>query len=243
MFTQPLYLEDFTITEHEAKVVRIESEVERIVVILDSTHFYPQGGGQPYDQGEITSPTAQFIVEDFRFVDGEVRHIGHFESRSFSEGETVVCRINKERRQLMSRLHSAGHVVDLAMKNLGITWVPGKGFHFSEGSYVEYIGSFEGMDKEKLQSDLEAECNKAIQADLTTKLEFMDKAAMEKVCAFVPDKLPEGKPSRVVFFGEYAIPCGGTHVKSLGEIGSMSIRKVKNSGEGVVRVSYEIAQA
>jgi Ser-tRNA(Ala) deacylase AlaX len=156
--TELLYLKDYRALSCQARVldVREEEGNGRSVVVLDQTIFYPQGGGQPYDQGYIESPSARLRVEEVRYNDGAVNHIGVFVVRSdspqgsgsFAEGDEVVCTVDKERRELLSRIHSAGHVVDWAVLNLGLPWKPGKGYHFPDGPYVEYEGIIEESNRE-----------------------------------------------------------------------------------------------
>lgn len=237
--TKLLYLEDFNLLNREAKVIDVLEENGKNIVVLDQTIFYPQGGGQPYDKGFITSVSGKFIVEEVRFVDGAVRHIGKFENGNLSQGENVQCVVDKERRTLHSRLHSAGHVVDMAVNALKLGWIPGKGFHFPEGPYVEYKGNLEGMDKENLKTKIEKLCNIFIQEERKTELRFIPKEEMTSVCHFVPNYIPEGKPARVVMYGDFGVPCGGTHVSNLTEIKSMTIRKMKEEGENL-RIGYAI---
>ncbi len=237
--THLVYLEDFSILENQAKAIEVTQEDGRLAVILDNTIFYPQGGGQPYDQGTIESSSGKFAVEDVRFFGGIVKHYGRFDSGNFEQGDTVICKVNLERRVLHSRLHTAGHIVDWAVLQLQLPWVPGKGYHFPDGPYVEYEGSIEGVDKEKLKTDVEAFCARFIAENRPCKLVFMDKEKMHEVCHHVPDFLPEGKPARVVMFGDFGVPCGGTHVKSLGEVGQVTIRKIKSNGTSI-RVGYDV---
>jgi len=136
--TKLLYLEEMQQLTCEAYVVNVDKKDDKSVVYLDQTVFYPQGGGQPYDTGVISTDDSKFIVEEVRLADGLVLHIGHFEGQPFMQGEDVKCVVDEERRMLHTRLHSAGHVLDMAVSELGYEWVPGKGFHFPEGSYVEY---------------------------------------------------------------------------------------------------------
>ena len=239
MATELLYLENYTQLEGESKVAEVSEIDGRAVVILDGTIFYPQGGGQPYDKGIIESPTSKFVVEEVRFVDGIVRHIGNFENGTFKTGETVKLLIDRDRRTLNSKLHSAGHLVDMAVTDLKLGWVPGKGYHFPEGPYVEYEGNLEGRDTEKLKTDLETACNAHITEALETKVMFMEKDKMAEVCHFVPDFIPEGKPGRVVMFGYFGVPCGGTHVTNLSELKHVTIRKIKQEGPNV-RVGYDV---
>jgi len=237
--TKLLYLEDFNLLNTEARIIDVLEENGKNIVLLDQTVFYPQGGGQPYDKGLITSGSEKFIVKEVRFVDGIVKHIGIFESGKLSKGENVQCMVDKDRRTLHSRLHSAGHVVDMAVTELKLGWVPGKGFHFPEGPYVEYKGSLEGLDKENMKIELERLCNKFIQEERKTELRFMPKEEMSLFCHFVPDYIPEGKPARVVMYGDFGVPCGGTHVSNLMEIKSMTMRKIKQEGENI-RVGYDV---
>ncbi len=239
--TKLLYLENFNLLESEAIVVEIIRENERDVLILNQTVFYPQGGGQPYDQGVIESANGKFLVEEVRFIDGTVKHIGKFERGVFQKGEIVQCKVSAEQRTLHSRLHSAGHVVDMAVVKLGLKWIPGKGYHFPDGPYVEYAGSLEGVDKEDLKTKLEKACNDFVREGRKTELRFMPKSEMSLVCHFVPDYIPEGKPARVVMYGDFGIPCGGTHVSNLQEIKQMTIRKIKADGKNI-RVGYDVVR-
>ncbi|MEK7094102.1 MAG: alanine--tRNA ligase-related protein [Patescibacteria group bacterium] len=223
----------------DAQIIEVITEDRKTVVILNQTIFYPQGGGQPYDTGIISSGNKKFVVEEVRFVDGIVKHIGKFESEALKIGEMVTCSIDIERRQLHTRLHSGGHLVDMGLKQLGISWRPGKGYHFPNGPYVEYAGSLENVDVEKLKVDLETACSQIVQKGTETRVLFMPKEEMTSVCAFVPDYIPADKPARVVMYGDFGIPCGGTHVSNLSKIGRMTIRKIKQDGENI-RVSYSI---
>jgi Ser-tRNA(Ala) deacylase AlaX len=237
-----MHLEDFCILRCKANVVELIKEDGRDIVILEKTAFYPQGGGQPYDKGIIKSTSAEFIVEEVRIINGIVKHLGKFENNNFNKNDIVDCIIDKERRLLNSRLHSAGHVVDMAVQQLGINWLPGKGHHFPNGSYVEYSGSLEGLDKEAIKSNLEILCNQFIQEGQQTNVMFTNRENLNSLCHFIPDYVPHDKPIRIVLFGNnFAIPCGGTHVKNISEIKNMVIRKIKLE-KGNIRVSYDIAQ-
>lgn len=237
--THLLYLEDFNLLECEAEIFEVIKEDEKDVVVLNQTVFYPQGGGQPYDQGVIENNSGKFLVEEVRFIDGIVKHIGVFEGGSFGKGEKVKCLVEPERRKLHSRLHSAGHVVDMAVTTLGLLWIPGKGYHFPNGPYVEYVGTIEDSEKENIRLAIEKKCNEFIKEAIETKPIFMAKEDMHTVCRFVPDYLPAGKPTRVVMYGDFGVPCGGTHVNNLKEIGEIVIRKVKVE-RGSVRVAYDV---
>lgn len=240
MSTRLRYLEEMERVELEARVVARDHQEGRDILTLDQTIFYPQGGGQPFDQGTIDSASACFSVGEVRYSDGEVRHIGRFERGSLSPGEPVSCHVDPDRRRLNSRLHSAGHVVDMAVTDLNLNWVPGKGYHFPVGPYVEYSGSLQGRDAEMLKSEIERRCDGLVRGGVETRVRFVTAEEMRQMCRFPPEFIPEGRPARIVFYGEFGVPCGGTHVSRLAEIGPITIRKIKLNRD-VVRVSYAIA--
>ena len=223
--TKLLYLEDPDQVTCEADVLSVLQEAGKEIVILDATVFYPQGGGQPCDRGVIASASSRFRVESVRSDEARVvRHIGRFEGPPFAPGSAVRCAVDAERRSLHARLHSAGHVVDIAVRESGLPWAPVKGYHFPEGPYVEYAGSLEGQDKEKVKEKLRASIE-------------------EHANAIVREARPrrlEGEAIRTVFFGDAGAPCGGTHVSDTGKIGPLKIRKVKAEGARV-RVAYALA--
>ena len=119
--------------------------------------------------------------------------------------------------------------------------MPGKGYHFPDGPYVEYAGELPEA-RDALRTALDAACAALLAEDREVTVRFMPKEEMPSVCLFVPEELPAGKPGRVVLYGADGIPCGGTHVARLGEIGAVTIRKIRPE-RGGIRVGYDIARA
>lgn len=237
--TKLLYLEDMQRMECDTYVDDVETKDGKTVVYLDQTVFYPQGGGQPFDTGTISTEDTKFIVEEVRFVDGRLLHIGHFEGHPFMQGEDVKCQVDADRRKLHTRLHSGGHVLDMAVSELGYNWTPGKGYHFPDGPYVEYHGDLSDEDKEALAAKLTERMADILQRGIKTEIRFMPKEEMSKYCRHVPEFLPSGKPSRIVLYGDFGVPCGGTHVAELSDIGHESVRKIKTQS-GTIRISYDV---
>lgn len=238
--TNLLYMEDMQQLECEAYVEAVEDKDGKVVIYLDKTVFYPQGGGQPYDTGTITAGDIKFIVEQVRYQEDQVLHIGHFEDGQLMVGETVNCKVDAERRLLLTRLHSAGHVLDMAVNELGYIWVPGKGFHFPEGPYVEYTADLKDESLEDIIDKLDKKMQEILARGIETDIKFVSREEMASLCRHVPDYLPKDKPSRVVLYGDFGVPCGGTHVKQLSDIGQVRVRKIKAHGE-TARISYELS--
>lgn len=237
--TTLLYWEDFECTNFKSTVEEVSEKEGRTVLILKETAFYPQGGGQPYDQGTLKSKSGTFAVEEVRFVDRKVQHIGHFEKGSFKVGEKVEGHIDEERRLHLARIHSAGHIVDMAMKELELGWIQGKGYHFPEGPYDEYEGSLEGHDKEQLKAAFEKKANELLKKVPPVEVKLLTKKEMEKVCDSVPEYLSDKKKGRVMMYADYGMACGGTPVKDSKKIGHITIRKIKQEG-GHIRVGYDV---
>lgn len=210
----------------ETKVTGVKTLSDgRQSVLLEQTIFYAQGGGQPADQGKITKidDNSEFVVTDVRFVDDDVYHYGSFVGEPLEVGDTVRLSIDWDRRWLHTRLHSAAHLLDAVMKQQYPDLSPLKSYHFPEGPYVEYqcLGL---EDTEKMK-------------------EVIHQALIKYENNAVPVSTDISDPDRRVVIIEasnaHAIPCGGTHVNSTADIGSISIRKIKIKN-GVCRISYTL---
>lgn len=245
MPTKLIYLEQMGLLHTSAQVLENKKlEDGRAALLLDQTVFYPQGGGQPYDTGKITTQGAEFQVEEVRYQEGQVFHIGQFTKGDFSPGAQVELVVDGVRRQLHRRLHSAAHVIDMVLAELKPDWIPGKGYHFPQGPYVEYAPPNKPMlqdsERETLREQLETKINAIVAKDLPTTIKFVSWAELSGLVRHVPENLPKDKPLRVVMYGPFAVPCGGTHVDNLQDIGHIGIRKIKPE-KGNIKVSYAIS--
>ena len=127
------------------------------MVILDKTILHPQGGGQPSDEGFLSQGDIKFNIEALMIKDDVIWHVGKFAAadQTFAEGSEVDCNVDEGKRRLYARVHSAGHLLDVAMSRAGRTDLkPSKGYHFATGAYVEYIGGVEANDREPLVAKL-----------------------------------------------------------------------------------------
>lgn len=236
--TRLKYMDHQYLYKDTARVLDIRPhESGKVCICLDQTIFYPQGGGQPFDLGRIQGVNGTFAVDEVRFADGIVHHFGQMEGDIVPD-ENVFLHVDTDRRRLNARAHSAGHLIDEAVHNLGYKWLATKGCHFPGQCWVEYEGLLEPhVDYAAL---IEAECKRMIETGYQTKAVFAETEQLDALCSFVPADMPRDKPSRVAFiWGDKGVPCGGTHVRDITDIGELVIRKVKGK-KGAIKVSYEL---
>ena len=211
-------------------------------VKLSNTVFHPQGGGQPSDKGRIVQGPAEFVIQSAEHdrADGNVWHVGTFSSEQvFVEGSEVRVEIDEGFRRMNARLHSAGHLLDIAVQRLAYPLVPGKGFHLEEGSYVEYVGNLQ--DRDNAIVALNQECEKIIQEAeegvLADVLTIEEAAKRFEIPGFL--KGEENVRFVKLTNEDKGCPCGGTHVKSVRDIGRVVVTKMQKKGKNL-RVSYRI---
>lgn len=245
MKTKLLYLDEFEVVTADATVASTRLQADgRSDVILDQTCFYPRGGGQDWDTGTISGDDDAIIfrVDEVRLdEDGVVHHLGAFDNDSvFVAGNAVRCAVDAARRDTNTRLHSAGHVVDLAVDKAGLGWGPVRGAHYPHMSFVEYDGAVPPEGSEHIKHRLQAIVDEALRAGGANEIRFMPVADTPSVCHHVPPNIPTNKPARVVIYnGNYGVPCGGTHVAEVKDIGKVTITKVKTK-QGLTKVSYSV---
>lgn len=228
-------------------------EGDRLALILDRTIFYPQGGGQPADHGWIADIYQQFMfrVEDVRLKDGLVYHYGLYSNAqgvtdgipTFQKGQEVCLFIDEDRRKLNSRLHSAGHLLDICMRNVGLASLePGKGHHFVDGPFVEYKGIIPSNELDSKRSAVEAQANRLISKGGMVKAVIVSYEEAAEMCGgTLPDYVSkDGKP-RIVCLGENpGCPCGGTHVADISIIGNVKVSQIRVK-KGTTKVYYSLS--
>jgi lysyl-tRNA synthetase, class II len=216
------YWKDSYLLESTATIKSIEKDEIGDFVTLDKTIFYPQGGGQPSDVGEIkiNGETVFNITKCVR-LDNIVKHYGEIIDLNLQIGSEVELYVNKENRIQNVNLHSTAHLIDYAVNELDLGWNAEKGYSFPEGPYVQYSGEVEV--NEKLIADIEAKVNEL-------RLQNLD---------FVVNYTQGGEQilRSIIINGISDCACGGTHVNNTKELQPIKIRKI-NCKKGTIKVSY-----
>ncbi|KAG9137100.1 hypothetical protein Leryth_011936 [Lithospermum erythrorhizon] len=245
------YFDDMQKLRSSATLLFFFFQVEdgRKVMILESTIFHPQGGGQPSDTGVISNAKFRFIVQDVRLKDKIVFHYGFFEDFDDAaldlehlKGDTASLCVDELRRKLNSRLHSAGHLLDICMRSIGLGHLePTKGYHFPDGPFVEYRGTVPQNELEQKQRELELEANKLISSGGKVYVSVVPYDQACELCGgCLPDYIPKESTPRIVKMGENpGCPCGGTHVYDISEIGSVKVSQIRTK-KGATKVFYVV---
>ncbi|KAK2750084.1 hypothetical protein FQN57_004576 [Myotisia sp. PD_48] len=239
------------LTPPDQALAKDASEIEH-AVITDSTIFHVQGGGQPADIGSMT-PDATDSVFEVKTVrqpasGGQILHLGRFvpaEATGFDVGKEVQQHVDAEARNLHSRLHTAGHVMSLAIHALCREGaIPplkeSKASHYPHSASVVFEGSIDGKYKDVIQ----AKTDEFVRSARPVKIHWWPMEELREKCYGVTEgfELPEGDVlGRVVEMeGLGSYPCGGTHVKDCSQVGKIVVKKISRS-KGVSKVSYTVA--
>lgn len=210
-----------------------------------------EGGGQPSDVGAITSKGGTtFSVSAVRpdaINDGVVLHLGRYADAdavtSFTVGEEVTQAIDVDKRNLYSRLHTAGHVLGAAVRHLLEHEIPGfdelKASHFPDSASCEFKGLIQGTQKDAIQRKVSEYVDRA----MPVEIDFWDEDDFRKegLDRLIPEVRPlEGKWRVVKIVGAEVYPCGGTHVETTDLCGNVGVRKISRQ-KGTSRVSYNVS--
>ena len=191
------------------EVLDCTPQENEFAVVLRATLFHPQGGGQPYDTGRIGESQVLRVVQD-------PDRIIHFVDRPVKPGMTQI-RIEEQRRQFNSRMHSAGHLIGHFVQALG--WMPIKAHHWPGEGRVQFKP---------------AESAKEVDAGMI----------QQGIAQWVANDLPRltslREGSREIGFGALpAYGCGGTHVRSLKDLGTVTIASLSLK-KGTLSVHYSV---
>ena len=235
-----------------------------VCLLLDTCVFHPQGGGQPSDIGTLVvhdpaaclrvlaarsmplpSPGTSAVVL-FCSVDGDSAAAPSVEQFA---GAKVTSSVHSPTRSLAARLHSAGHLLDLAMRRVGVQLVPGRGYHFPDGAWVAYEGAVPAPERAPLVERLNAELKRLVAEDVPTDVHFLSPSDADGLAniGVAAESLAPGlaqRPLRAVCVGapNNGCVCGGTHVHRAGELGTVTVTKLKVK-KGETRVSYTVSPA
>lgn len=208
-----------------------------ITMVLDTTPFYGESGGQIGDTGTIVNDNFKMEVYDCKkTTDGKFLHIGKIVSGGVQVGEKVIASIDIQRRMAIARNHTTTHLLHRALKNALGDHVNQAGSMVNQERLRFDFTHFSAMTQEQIEA-VENEVNAKILDNLCVNTNVMnaDEAKKSGAMALFDEKY--GDVVRVVSAGGYSKElCGGTHLSSTGEAGLIKILSESGISAGVRRI-------
>ena len=221
-------------SDHPSPFTSSVSDVNEDWIRLDSTEFYPTGGGQPHDTGSMSWIDGQCRVIDvkgrnevFHQVEGDIPVVG-----------TVVdCSIDAPRRLRLAQMHTAQHLASALAHEVWGAETVGNQIGL-ETTRIDL--KFENRDA-FIPSELIDRINDEIKSNHNVHMDYrsLDDLRNDSNVRINLDRIPNVSSLRTIEIeGIDVCPCAGTHVESTGVIPRLGVDRVKSKGAGKLRVSY-----
>ena len=233
--TRMLYYEDAYVKDFEAKVLRV---LDKKYVVLNKTAFYPEGGGQPADYGYLCFGDSKVDVVDVQVLGNVIVHV--VEGSAPKQGTTVNGVIDWDKRYGLMKHHTGTHVLMGAVRRV-------------LGEHTSQAGARKDVDRTRIDvshykrltlkevHEIERLANEAIEQSIPVETVWMPREEAEKLYGFrlYQGGVVPGREIRVVKSGDWDIEaCGGTHLKSTGELGFIKILHTERIQDGVERIIF-----
>ncbi|KAK4436125.1 Alanine--tRNA ligase [Sesamum alatum] len=229
---------------------------EEVGIILETTSFYAEQGGQIYDTGFIEGPNGVFEVSNVQIYGGFVLHIGSFTGKTgrLFVGDKVICKVDYDRRKLIAPNHTCTHMLNFALREVLGNHVDQKGsivlpeklrYDFSHGKPVkpEELRKIESIVNEQIRAELDV---------FAKETRLGDAKRINGLRAVFGEVYPD--PVRVVAIGRKvedllenpeneewlsisAELCGGTHISNTREAKAFALLSEEGIAKGIRRVT------
>ena len=240
--TKFLGYNDYQASAKIVKIIKDNVEVKKVnkgdtaKIVLDKTVFYAESGGQVPDRGTLTKGKNIFEVLDTQKIDKVVIHIGKVKEGSFKKSDSVLAKIDMERRLSIARNHTATHLLQAALRKVLGVHVQQQGSLVAPDRLRFDFTHFKDIGRDELNR-IEEVTNSYIISNYSLKTRQMPypEAKRKGALAFFGEKY-ENKV-RVVAIGDVSRElCGGTHLNSTGQIGLFKITQEGSVAAGVRRI-------
>lgn len=223
-----LYMDHHDLFKHTAVITAVGERVFKdqkfYWITLNETIFHPQGGGQLSDKGTINGRIVDYVHKE---ILGDLNHIEVLhcfrDPIEFEKGQTVSLEVDPENRHQNSLWHTAAHALDFCMVKCFPNLKGDSGQCYPGNAFMKFIstnGSY--PDLKGIKPTVEQYFQAAQAAGISLEVVREDGIRKLKI-------------------GDHPIPCGGTHVHSLSELGQLQVKNATyEKKEGKLRVSYNI---
>ncbi|MGB3666148.1 MAG: alanine--tRNA ligase [Bermanella sp.] len=215
------------------------------MVVLDSTPFYGESGGQAGDTGLLTGEGAEFIVTDTTKEQKNHLHHGEVKSGTLKVGSALTASVDEHKRQQTALHHSATHLLHAALRETLGDHVQQKGSLCTYDRLRFDFAHFEAMTADEL-SAVERKVNEQIRVNTAVSTQLMDieSAKANGAMALFGEKYDD--EVRVLSMGSdnFSVElCGGTHAQRTGDIGFLKVVSESGIAAGVRRVEAVVGEA
>ncbi|MGA7678236.1 MAG: alanine--tRNA ligase, partial [Dehalococcoidia bacterium] len=238
----------YILEQESGRSIKSASKGQKIAIVLEETPFYGEMGGQVGDTGRITTGSSQIDVTNTvwspygRLAEGAIVHLGQVIKGTISVGDIVEAEVDADRRLDIARNHTATHLLQAALRQVLGSRVQQRGSQVHPDGFRFDFSHLTAISKPQL-NEIQHIVNERIRANLPVRSNEVPyeqvKQTIDKgdVIALFDEKY--GEKVRVLKIGEPPISaelCGGTHVKSTGEIGFFIMTSESSIGTGLRRI-------
>ncbi|MFH1281431.1 MAG: alanine--tRNA ligase, partial [Candidatus Omnitrophota bacterium] len=218
------------------------SPVDKLQIVLDKTPFYAESGGQIGDTGELINGKNVFEVLDTKKINNVILHAGRIKFGNFKKEDSVIAKINAQRRLNIARNHTATHILQASLREVLGNQVQQQGSLVAEEKLRFDFTYFKGLSKEEI-ARVEELANSYILKNY--EVDFKDMALEDAkkagALAFFEEKY--GENVRVVEIGNISKElCGGTHLTDIKQIGRVKIISESSVASGIRRIEAVTAK-
>ncbi|AOV94562.1 hypothetical protein AQV86_01390 [Nanohaloarchaea archaeon SG9] len=237
--TEKLYYRDQKYRKCNAEVKAIRDDW----IVLDRTVFYPEGGGQEPDKGELEIQGQRYDVIDVQKQNGIILH--HVPNHNLENGDTIQAEIDWKRRKQLMQHHSTTHMVNGAAREILGNHIYQAGAHKTVEKARLDLTHYEKLSRKKLD-EIEGLVREIIQEDHEITAERFPKSQAEEKYGFMiyQGGAPPGNEVRIISIDDVDVEaCGGTHLSRSGEAGDFYITGSKKIQDGVIRLQYKAGKS
>jgi misacylated tRNA(Ala) deacylase len=237
MPTDCLFRDDSYLKECQARVVAVTDKG----IVLDRTVFYANSGGQPGDSGALTlADGMQIPIPTAVYTDAaksEIAHVAAAGAPALKAGDTVTATIDWDKRFARMRMHTALHLLSAALPYA----VTGGSVGESE-SRLDFDIPEAGLDKDEITRCVNEmiATNAGVSDRWISDEELAANPGLVKTMSVKPP-MGTGRVRLIDIAGLDLQPCGGTHVRSTGEIGRVAVTQIEKKGKQNRRVRLALA--
>lgn len=210
--------------------------------VLDTTLFYPEGGGQPADTGTLVTEDSMVRVSDTVRVGEVILH--QVKGGVLKRGERVKGMVDEERRVSLMRHHTATHILLHAAREVLGRHIHQAGAQKGSESARLDLRHYAHITPDELQR-IEIAANRMVLADMPVYIKWEDRVKAEQRFGFdlYQGGVPPGREIRVVQVCGDAQACAGTHCRSTGEIGCIKVIRIEHIQDGIERLEFAAGTA